>query len=86
MKLVLSVAMVAAFAALAAAQVAAPSVQVRSRLMQVSVNDVVRLRGGVLVKVNGVEIRADEMAGPKAGREFTLQGNVRIVLPAPLTP
>ena len=84
MKFVLSTAMVAAFAVLAAAQVTAPPVQVIAR-HGVLRQDVVRLRD-VIVKANGVEIRADEMEGTKAGREFTLRGNVRVMLPAPLTP
>jgi lipopolysaccharide assembly outer membrane protein LptD (OstA) len=86
MKLVLSIVMVAAFAVLAAAQVTAPPVEVRARVGHVLDSDVVRLRGDVIVKVNGVEIRADEMEGTKAGREFTLRGNVRVMLPAPLSP
>ena len=85
MKFVLSIAMVAAFAVLAAAQVTAPPVAVKSRVVAVLDNDVVRFRGDVIVKVNGVEIRADDMEGTKAGREFTLRGNVRVVLPEPLT-
>ena len=82
MKLVLSIVMVAAFAVLAAAQVTAPPVQVIAR-HGVLDSDVVRLLN-VVVKVNGVEIRADDMEGTKAGREFTLRGNVRVMLPAPL--
>jgi lipopolysaccharide export system protein LptA len=86
MKFALSIAMVAAFAILAAAQVTAPPVQVIARHGVLdNDNDVVRLRN-VIVKVNGVEIRADDMEGTKAGREFTLRGNVRVMLPAPLTP
>jgi len=83
MKFVLSMVMVAAFAVLAAAQVTTPPVEVRARV-GVRDSDVVRLRG-VVVKVNGVEIRADEMEGTKAGREFTLRGNIRLMLPAPTT-
>ena len=86
MKLVLSIVMVAAFAVLAAAQVTAPPVQVSARnLEHFADSGVVLLRGDVIVKVNGVEIRADEMDGTKAGREVTLRGNVRLLLPAPLT-
>jgi lipopolysaccharide export system protein LptA len=86
MKLVLSIVMVAAFAVLAAAQVTAPPVQVIARHGVLdNDNDVVRL-GNVTVKVNGVEIRADDMEGTKAGREFTLRGNVRVMLPAPMLP
>ena len=87
MKFVLSMVMVAAFAVLAAAQVTAPRVEGRHGVLK---GDVVRL-GDVIVKVNGVEIRADEMEGTKGGREFTLRGNVRLIgnvlvtLPAPLT-
>ena len=83
MRFVLSMVMVAAFAVLAAAQVTtAPRVEARHGVLK---GDVVRL-GDVIVKVNGVEIRADEMEGTKAGREFSLRGNVRVMLPAPLTP
>ena len=83
MKLVLSIVMVAAFAVLAAAQVAAPPVQVIARTSVLdNANDVMRF-GNVIVKVNGVEIRADDMEGTTAGREFTLRGNVRVLLPAP---
>ena len=66
----------------AAAQVTAPRVEARHGVLK---GDVVRLRGDVIVKVNGVEIRADEMERTKAGREFTLRGNVRVMLPEPLT-
>ena len=48
--------------------------------------DAQQSRGDVIVKVNGLEIRADDMEGTKAGREFILRGNVRVMLPAPLTP
>ena len=84
MKFVLSIVMVAAFAVLAAAQVTAPPVQVIAR-HGVLDSDAVRLLN-VVVKVNGGEIRADDMEGTKAGREFTLRGNVRLMLSAPLTP
>ena len=91
MKFILSIVMVAAFAVLAAAQVAAPLVEVSGRQgvragrLVTSTNEI-RVLGNVIVKVNGVEIRADEMQGPKDGREFALRGNVRVILPAPLTP
>ena len=82
MKFVLSIVMVAAFDVLVAAQVTAARVEARDGVLK---GDVVRL-GDVIVKVNGVEIRADELEGTKAGREFSLRGTVRVMLPAPLTP
>jgi hypothetical protein len=85
MRFLLSIAMVAAFAVFAAAQVTAPPFQVIARTGHVRDGHVVRL-GDAIVKVNGVEIRADEMEGTNAGREFTLRGNVRVMLPTPLTP
>jgi hypothetical protein len=39
------------------------------------------LSGGASLTVNGVVVRADRMV--VAGREVTLEGNVRMTLPAP---
>src|SRR5262245_66585679 len=72
MKFVLSIVMVAGFAVLAAAQVAAPEVRIQAVQASVLRNDVVRFSRDVVIKVNGVAIQADEMEGTQAGREFTL--------------
>jgi hypothetical protein len=85
MKFVLSIVMVTVFAVLAAAQVAAPEVEIQAVQASVLRNDVVRFRRGVVIKVNGVAIQADEMEGTQTGREFTLRGDVRVTLPTPLT-
>ena len=84
MKIVLSIVLVVAFAVLAAAQAAAPSVDITARTIQTDNGDVIRFRD-VVVKANGLELRADEMDLTQ-GREATLRGNVRLVLAAPLTP
>jgi hypothetical protein len=86
MKFVLSIVMVAGFAVLAAAQVAAPEVGIQAGQISVLPNDVVRFRRDVVIRVNGVAIQADEMDGTQTGREFTLLGNVRVTLPTPLKP
>jgi lipopolysaccharide assembly outer membrane protein LptD (OstA) len=86
MRFVLSIVMVAACTVLAAAQVAAPPVEVTTQHIRTQADGGIQFRGTVVIKVNGVEIRADEVDGTSEGRELTLRGNVRVVLPAPVAP
>lgn len=81
MKLALSGLLVLGLTTLAGAQVSAPEFSLTANNIERTSEGVTTLRGAAMLKVNGVEIRADEMRTTGNGGEIALRGNVTVTVP-----
>lgn len=82
MKLTLALAIVVGTAAFGAAQVSAPALDVTWIRQGDTAKGELPLIG-LSMRVNGVELLADEADVLPGRREFTLRGNVRVRVPTP---